>query len=66
MINILIILQIVVLCAFCYVLGTFNERLKNVSREQEKALEIDDKQLEKIEKFNEQYNQQINDILSYK
>lgn len=65
MINILIILQIVVLCAFCYVLGTFNERLKNVSREQEKALEIDDKEIEKIKEFNEQYNKKINDILSY-
>lgn len=46
------------------VLGVMWERLRNLSKQQEKSLEIDDKQLKEIEKFNEQYNQAINDILS--
>lgn len=66
MTNILILLQVVVLMLLSAVLGVMWERMNNLSRQQEKTLEIDDKEIEKIKEFNEQYNQQINDILSYK
>lgn len=65
MTNILILLQVVVLMLLSAVLGVMWERTNNLSRQQEKTLEIDDKEIEKIKEFNEQYNKKINDILSY-